>query len=471
MRGTDNLIVEDGRAYLKGLAQRFPDSQHRRSKPIRVTVGCDPEFEVINRYGEVIRAGPDLMGSRIGREGLGSNLPMGIGVDGSGDQLELRPRASSRPRSVVSNIKQLFETFEKNYGRYGNRGLGLRVSIKGDSFPLGGHIHIGVGLEWMPPQRLVKMLDHFIGDKYRRVTGEARQEGEYGSLGDAREKPHGFEYRTPSSTVFGDPKIAYITMKLAKNVTETFLNRRDISFELPPSKKDYIKIGGLTEEEFYYFYDYRQLYEEMEEEDYHRVTTNWVPDVRPPKKYNPMIDKVIFSDEWHVEDIKDNLHGKLAAELKKLKKRVDKQFNSDIPIEGIPTVVLYGLAEHRGFSCTLPVEGMEHLPEPRPKRTISYTTSCGNGFPHTVKIRRLYVGLPYGFRNNSPLCHWEELTDNLVKSIIQMVELCVLNPGQFVHWDDTVDPNPNEETNSGLDEHERELFEDMLSPITPREDS
>ena len=435
MRGNDNYVVASDRVYLKGLAQRFPDSQYKRAKPIRVTVGCDPEFEVIDRHGEVIRAGPDLIRRiRSGEEGPCSNVPTGIGVDGSGEQLELRPRASSRPRSVVSNIKQLFETFEKNYGRYGR---GLKVSIKGDNFPLGGHIHIGVGFEWMPPQSLVKMLDHFIGDKYRRVTGEARQEGEYGSLGDAREKPHGFEYRTPPSTVFGDPKIAYITMKLAKNVTETFLNRRDISFERPPSKKDYLKIGGLTEEEFYYFYDYRHLYEEMEEEDYHRVIANWVPDVKPPKKYDPMFYKVVFSDEWHVEEIKDKLQSKLVKELNKLKKKLDKQFNSDISIEDMPEVVLYGLSEHRGFVCNLPVEGMRHLPEPRPKKTTSLTANCGRGFPHGIRISGLYVGLPYRLRNNTDLCCREEITDSLVKSIVQTVELCVLNPEQFVRWVDT----------------------------------
>ena len=111
-----------------------------------ITLGCDPEFVMIDQEGNLVCSEPMLIRlsphfcRRIGRDG-----------GGKGYIWELRPRPSTDPREVVEEIRYLFsriaihcpETLQYTW-LAGN-------SVK--SFPLGGHIHFGV-----PPEKKMVMV-------------------------------------------------------------------------------------------------------------------------------------------------------------------------------------------------------------------------------------------------------------------------------------------------------------------------
>lgn len=113
-----------------------------------VTLGADPEFEVIVR-GRVVSAS-DILGENI-------ELPEGeIGVDGAGWPLELRPEPSINARGLVRNVARLLVAVPK--------ALGGIPSTVGEAYAIGGHIHVGLGNAPVDERALVRTLDEAIGD-------------------------------------------------------------------------------------------------------------------------------------------------------------------------------------------------------------------------------------------------------------------------------------------------------------------
>lgn len=199
-----------------------------------VTVGCDPEFEfVVN--GRAVSCD----NSPVPFQGTGRNVK--IGRDGAGAQVELRPDPSSDAGEVVANMKSLFNQIR-------DRNPSAHLSIKGDRFPCGGHIHAGVGMRYSPPRDLVFLLDHFIGKKVVDLSGEARNA--YKSLSAVRDQPWGFEYRTPPSIIFQWPEFARLAMKAVKNLVECFVNGQVIVVNQEPVFEDYWNYCGFTPREY-----------------------------------------------------------------------------------------------------------------------------------------------------------------------------------------------------------------------------
>lgn len=197
--------------------------------PVRTkfcTVGTDPEFEVV-RNGCVIRP-PAYY------KGTGSDVP--IGLDGAGSQVEFRPK-SGTPEQVVENLKKLFTQ------------IGDPITTLGNVYPLGGHIHIGLGYASYPTQDLLWLLDYFLGKPTSRLSGKAR--GLYMKYGAYEAKPWGFEYRTPPAAIFATPEFARLSMKICKEVTECYHNEQVIRVTTPdPIKEDYLNYCGFSEEEY-----------------------------------------------------------------------------------------------------------------------------------------------------------------------------------------------------------------------------
>lgn len=208
-----------------------------------VTIGADPEFELINKNGHVINACNDNLSIAIYRS---------IGRDGSGDQVELRPLPGKIPYKVSNNIRGLLKEFSIRYPGY-------NLGTMGDKFPLGGHIHIGVGVPYSPPTGLVVLLDDFIGKMTLELSGKARSC--YKRLGAIRTQPHGFEYRTPPSKIFNDAIITTIVLKLAKNLADGFLNGETFEYDSENiTISDLIRLGGLTENQAKY---YKSIYKKL----------------------------------------------------------------------------------------------------------------------------------------------------------------------------------------------------------------
>lgn len=172
-----------------------------------VTLGTDPEMESLVD-GKVIP---------------GNHLPSintlnkaYISSDGARNQRELRPDPSSDPEELVENIRDLIKI---------SSFFGEELSVAGNIFSLGGHIHIGGA---SPSPELISVLDYFLLP-FNAFSSAQRKASKYGKLGDYRFQPHGFEYRTPPSAWLLTPKLALMTLQLVKVLSEKIINNYDVT--------------------------------------------------------------------------------------------------------------------------------------------------------------------------------------------------------------------------------------------------
>lgn len=344
-------------------------------KPIRVTVGADPEYEVCRKDESEPVPANSIISDRTDR----------LGVDGEGDQAEIRPTASNKPRSVVADIRNIMGEFQSKHSEF-------ILSVRGDKYPLGGHIHIGVGQSWHPPENLKKMLDDFLGRHTNELTGHGRLDRSYGFLSDARSKLWGFEYRTPSATIFAKPRMAYISMKIAKNLTESFINRRTIEYNSPtPRREDYKRIAGLSDEEYDYFWNFIK---EWDTDFGESLVAFWAPKVKEPPR---LLGKVRFSDDW-ANIIKRDFETQVLKMLRELyKKKEDNE---------CPTIEFYGLKQERGLVSSIPVDGWSQ--EYNLPKAVVYSNRFG-GY-------RIAIGLPFTFRTD------EDVFEDKNKEVVEAVK-------------------------------------------------
>jgi hypothetical protein len=208
-----------------------------------VTMGCDPEFEVVEN-GRVRQAT-----QRLGRSFNFNHPEFGnFGLDGAGDQVELRP-SPGEPETVVKNIRELL-------GLFGAKSLGeYTIAPSSDRFPCGGHIHIGV--QPRPPFQfysvLIGVLDDFIGLPTKRLNGERRGNGNYGSIHDWSEQNHGIEYRTPPGTIFRSPELGRVVLQLGYNLAYVLANARELEYESNITVETLVSVGGLKKEDAEFF--------------------------------------------------------------------------------------------------------------------------------------------------------------------------------------------------------------------------
>lgn len=202
----------------------MPTIKAKTRRTGRIQIGGDPEFEqLLYTQGRFAVTSPrrdlDHQNNGVG----------GIGLDGSHDQVELRP-APGKSSVVVRNLRTLFRECERR---------GIMLGVKGDRFPLGGHIHFS-GVVWSE-RPLHLALDHFIGSYSIRHSGQAR--GHYGKLakdasfGVIEAKPWGFEYRAPSASYLFNPQIAEIVYRLAYKLASRISSTRGITYEIDATGK------------------------------------------------------------------------------------------------------------------------------------------------------------------------------------------------------------------------------------------
>jgi hypothetical protein len=212
---------------------------------ISLTLGGDPEFEVV-LDGEIVPAVDISIFSDGDLEGP-------IGTDGAAHTAELRPDAACSPEEYVGNFMALVDRVSEE---------GILLSVKGDTYPLGGHIHVGspndnvVQALQDEVEHFVQVLDDFVGSVLLPTSGKAR--GAYACLGTYELKSYGWEYRTPPASIYADPEMVRITYKLTKGLVEALLVEREISYETLEDgrvkDKEYYRF--LTKEEAEYFLDF-----------------------------------------------------------------------------------------------------------------------------------------------------------------------------------------------------------------------
>lgn len=343
-----------------------------------VLVGCDPEFELVDG-NTILNAGCDIDEEEIDCDGQ-------IGLDGSGDQIEIRPDPGT-PIKVTQNIRKLIKNFADLYE--------YDLSDEGHEYPLGGHIHVGIGRNWHPDRKLIELLDDFIGRPTIELSGEARSE--YKNLSEVRSQPHGFEYRSAPAAIFHDPAIACICMKLARNLTIRYLNEEVLQYNEVPNIDDYISVGGLSKQQSIYFMKFCKSYKPTKS-----IIASWRLSKKEKKKVveNNLVE-LIFQDTWD-ERCKAYITRHVIKELREI-------VTSPIIIK------LYGLGESKGRNlCTIPTggctgeyEGQLTKPLWNPETRLlniglSYDRRTTSGFSETFEymlarnIRYIIINNKYG---------------------------------------------------------------------------
>jgi len=319
-----------------------------KKKP-KVTLGADPEFELIDSTTKNIISCRD---NRIpDRVPMGINSGEGrIGHDGAGAQRELRPEPSDSPEGLISNIEKLIDA-----------GIDEQWSLKGKKYPLGGHIHIG-GVE--ESREFGTILDHLLSSLFV-LNSPIRQRSEYGKPGTSnslRRQEWGVEWRTPPVGWLGSKKLARIVLKVVQLVAEKHYFEEDIF--LTDNVKDDLKHIGLSDDEI------NTLYNEV-----NKFYTNGLPDdLKIAWGKFPRLSYLLeIRDTWN-DDVKEyltSLINKVAEE---------ENFNKKI--------VLYGLSRSRGnvFSIV-------------DKAVIGLEIPTSYGIINPIKLKG-GIGVPTSIREN-----------------------------------------------------------------------
>ena len=231
------------------------------------TTGCDPEFEYLE--GGVAKRPSTVF--------KGTTATTEIGVDGSGLSVELRPKPYEKPSDTVSYMVGVMERLPSDTG----------LSVAGNHAPLGGHIHIGVGREYLPNSDLVWLLDTFLGRPTLDLSGSQRSS--YKCVGQVREQPWGYEYRTPPSAIFAFPEIARISIKICKVLTECYINGQTMEINQPLQFEDYWNYAGLIPKEYEQWQEFLSQYRGSPAAHSANVVPAWTCE-EVKKRYSSQLD-------------------------------------------------------------------------------------------------------------------------------------------------------------------------------------
>jgi hypothetical protein len=354
---------EEVKECLLAHAWATPDVSQLGETPI--TLGGDPEFEVYVD-GELV---PAYRLSIFNNGGLSG----AIGTDGASSTAELRPSPASSPGEYLENFTALVRKVSRR---------GILLSVKGDTYALGGHIHVGSSNEYVvrllkdEVEKFIEVLDDFVGRVLLPTSGRAR--GGYARLGAYEFKSYGWEYRTPPASYYADPKMVRIVYKLVKGLVETLLKEGEISYET---------LGdGRTKPE-----EYLRFLTKREAEYFLGFPERWARGEIIPFVLVKGVPQVIFTfrDEWDSD-----------------KKRVFKNALKNLPVGKPIRLVLYGLAERRGDYFALPTAPEDWvLREAFPKEPF-----VDGALPE------IWVGIPYRFRRS------EVIPPDLLKEFVGWVE-------------------------------------------------
>ena len=161
----------------------------------------------------------------------------------------MRPSPDANPDAVIENIHALLNEFATRFGR--------DLNPRGDEYPCGGHIHVGIlvrgGFPYgYSPRKTVSVLDAFIGIPTRSLNGCAR--GDYAYLGSYENKEYGFEYRTPPAAIFADKVVLRQVLDIVQRVAFAVLTN-GLTYHTDPvsraaTRESYEELLGYMPEAF-----------------------------------------------------------------------------------------------------------------------------------------------------------------------------------------------------------------------------
>ena len=224
--------------YLVDFISNIPEITRVKHK---VNVGIDGELELV-KEGEVVKAS---------RHYSGTSSSDKIGVDGSGDPMEIRPDYGT-PDKLVNSVESIIQSINDH------------ISVQGDKYPIGCHIHFSVdnnkfdnGYDF---SQVAKCLDFYLGRRCLPMNGRRRGPESsygYGRLSDIRAQFHGgFEYRVLPSSILGSKELFTLIVSIGKKVVEDFVNGENlmVDFSGMAELEDYVALG-IAEEDAQRFID------------------------------------------------------------------------------------------------------------------------------------------------------------------------------------------------------------------------
>jgi hypothetical protein len=336
-------------------------------KPIdlrTLTLGGDPEFEVYEDGALASAVSVPI----FKRGGFGGP----IGTDEAGHIAELRPDAAYSEEEYVENFLSLVERVREE---------GILLSVQGDHYPLGGHIHVGSPDPFVSRalkegvKSFIDALDDFVGRVLLPTSGKAR--GEYECLGAYEFKEYGWEYRTPPSSFYADPEMVRITYKLVRGLVGTLLLERGLTYETledgRAKPEEYCRF--LTSQEAEYFLSFPQKWARRE-------IVPFVPmGELPAVLFN-------FADGWFERQM-----------------RVFKETLKELPVKRTVKLVLYGVERLAGDAFSIPTAPEGWRLKECPKTPFVEGT-----------IPEVWIGVPYRFRFR------EEIPPEILKEFTSWVE-------------------------------------------------
>jgi hypothetical protein len=175
-------------------------------------VGCDPEFAVLDKTGNLVDV------QNLGHEGV-------VGYDHGGDCAELRPAQARGLWTLIKRLQVLiappYPSLKPFYQQRWRAGAYYR-STDGETVALGGHVHFNIHRSLFPPLAL-SALDRVTNVLERcdiLPRGECvvrRTQTLYGKWAQIRHDTpdQHVEYRTMASWLFS-PWISFLCLTLAK---------------------------------------------------------------------------------------------------------------------------------------------------------------------------------------------------------------------------------------------------------------
>jgi hypothetical protein len=329
-----------------------------------LTLGGDPEFEVYED-GVLVPACTVPIFRRGGSYGP-------IGLDGAEHIAELRPDAAYSEEEYVENFLALAKRVKEE---------GILLSVQGDYYPLGGHIHVGSPNPFVAralkegAKSFVEALDDFVGRVLLPTSGKAR--GEYECLGAHELKEYGWEYKTPPASYYADPEMIRIVFKLVRNLVEFLLKEGELTYEV-------LEDGRAKPEEYYRFLT------PQETEYFLGFPSRWAR--REIVPFVPMgeLPAVLFNfvGDW-LEDMRS----------------VFKEALKELPVKRPVRLVLYGLERLAGDSFAILTATEEWRLKEFPKAPFVEGA-----------LPEIWIGVPYRFRIK------EEIPSEILKEFTSWVE-------------------------------------------------
>jgi hypothetical protein len=313
-----------------------------------LTLGGDPEFEVVDlESGEIIPAEDVPFFVKGATSGS-------IGLDADYKVAEFRPAPAYSEKEYVRNFLTLVEMVRKE---------GILLSVEGDKYSVGGHIHVGspdrnvVQALQDEVENFVQVLDDFVGSVLLPTSGRAR----VSELGRYELKKHGWEYKTPPASYYADPEMVRIVYKLTRNLVETLLREGELSYEVLEDDRakpeEYLRF--LTQEETEYFLGFPERWARGE-----------ISPFVPTEKRAFALFR--FEDSWYYKQ-----------------QDLFKEILKSIPVKRTIRFVLYGVKENVGRYFALPTAPEEwRLKRDYPKAPFAWGP-----------IPEVRIGVPFDIRH------------------------------------------------------------------------